>query len=82
MDHFTRKRILTALLLGTLLAGGISGLHERISVEVMLTRWLGLSAEIGEEWMLFNSPDVGDGVECSLGGILRFQMSGGVRFYF
>lgn len=58
------------------------GLHERASVEVMLTRWLGLSAEVGGQWMLFNSPDVGDGIELSLGGILRFQMSGGVRFYF
>lgn len=61
--------------------GGV-GLHERASVEVMLTRWLGLSAEVGGQWMLFNSPDVGDGIELSLGGILRFQMSGGVRFYF
>ena len=61
--------------------GGV-GLHERVSVEVMITRWLGLSAEVGGQWMLFNSPDVGDGVELSLGGILRFQMSGGVRFYF
>lgn len=61
--------------------GGV-GLHERASVEMMLTRWLGLSAEVGGQWMLFNSPDVGDGIELSLGGILRFQMSGGVRFYF
>lgn len=58
------------------------GLHERASVEVMLTRWLGLSAEVGGQLMLFNSPDVGDGLELSIGGILRFQMSGGMRFYF
>lgn len=58
------------------------GLHERASVEVMLTRWLGLSAEVGGQLMLFGSPDVGDGLELSIGGILRFQMSGGIRLYF
>lgn len=48
----------------------------------MITRWLGLSAEIGGQWLLVGVPDVGDGAELNLGGVLTFHAGGGVRFYF
>ena len=55
---------------------------ERASVEFMLTRHIGLSAEVGGQWLIVRSPDVGDGAELTLNGILRFQCSGGIRLYF
>lgn len=61
---------------------GGPGLHERASVEYMITRWLGLSAEIGGQWLLVGAPDVDDGAELNLGGVLTFHAGGGVRFYF
>lgn len=61
--------------------GGV-GLHERTSVEYMLTRWLGLSAEIRGQWLIVGSPDVGDGVELNIGGVLSIQFGGGIRLYF
>lgn len=61
--------------------GGI-GQHERASVEYMLTRWLGLSAGFSGQWLLVSAPDVGDGVELNLGGILTFHVGGGIRLYF
>ena len=61
--------------------GGV-GLHERASVEFMATRWLGLSLGFGGEWILTGAPDVGDGVEFNLVGLLTFHVGGGVRFYF
>lgn len=61
--------------------GGV-GLHERASVEFMATRWLGLSLGFGGEWILTGAPDVGDGVEFNLLGLLTFHAGGGVRLYF
>lgn len=61
--------------------GGV-GIHESVSVEYMLTRHLGLGATFGGQWLLVGSPDVDDGGELSLAGIFRFQIGGGVRFYF
>lgn len=61
---------------------GGPGLHERASVEYMITRWLGVAAEIGGQWLLVGAPDVGDGAELNLGGVLTFHAGGGVRFYF
>ncbi|WP_295963751.1 hypothetical protein [uncultured Alistipes sp.] len=61
---------------------GGAGIHERASVEFMLTRHIGLSAEVGGQWLIVRSPDVGDGAELTLNGILRFQCSGGIRLYF
>lgn len=61
--------------------GGL-GLHEHVSVEYMITRRLGLSAEIGGELILVSAPDVGDGAELNLGGVLTFHAGGGVRLYF
>lgn len=61
---------------------GGPGLHERVSVECIITRWLGLSAEIGGQWLLVGAPDVDDGAELNLGGVLTFHAGGGVRFYF
>ena len=58
------------------------GLHERTSVEFMLTRWLGVSAEIRGQWLIVGSPDVGDGVELNIGGVLSIQFGGGLRVYF
>lgn len=61
---------------------GGAGIHERASVEFMLTRHIGLSAEVGGQWLIVDSPDVGDGAELTLNGILRFQFGGGIRLYF
>lgn len=61
---------------------GGPGLHERVSVECIITRWLGVAAEIGGQWLLVGAPDVGDGAELNLGGVLTFHAGGGVRFYF
>ena len=61
--------------------GGV-GIHESASVEFMLTRHLGLSAGFSGQWLIADSPDVGDGAELNLAGIFRLQFGGGVRFYF
>ena len=61
--------------------GGI-GVHERASVEFMATRWLGLSVGFAGEWVLTGAPDVGDGVELNLGGLVTFRIGGGLRLYF
>ena len=61
--------------------GGV-GIHESASVEFMLTHHLGLSAGVSGQWLIADSPDVGDGMELNLVGIFRFQFGGGLRFYF
>lgn len=48
----------------------------------MLTRYLGLGATIGGQWLIVGSPDVDDGAELNLAGIFQFQIGVGVRFYF
>ena len=61
--------------------GGV-GIHESASVEYMLTRYLGLGVNVGGQWLIVDSPDVDDGGELNLVGIFRFQIGGGIRFYF
>lgn len=62
--------------------GGV-GIHESASVEFMLGRHIGLSAGFSGQWLIVDSPDVDDGGELNLlGGIFRFQLGGGLRFYF
>lgn len=61
--------------------GGV-GIHESASAEFMLTRHLGLSAGVSGQWLIVDSPDVGDGFELNLVGIFRIQLGGGLRFYF
>lgn len=58
------------------------GLHETVAVEYMLTRHLGLGVNAGGQWLLVGTPDVDDGGELNLVGILRFQCGGGLRLYF
>lgn len=61
--------------------GGV-GIHESASAEFMLTRFLGLGVTVGGQWLIVDSPDVDDGAELNLVGIFRFQIGGGIRFYF
>lgn len=60
--------------------GGV-GIHETVAVECMLTRRLGLSAGFSGQWLIVDSPDVDDGAELNLVGILRFRFGGGLRIY-
>nr|WP_278997545.1 hypothetical protein [Alistipes finegoldii] len=61
--------------------GGV-GIHESVSAEFMLTRFLGLGVTVGGQWLIVDSPDVDDGAELNLAGIFRVQLGGGIRFYF
>lgn len=46
--------------------GGV-GIHESVSAEFMLTRFLGLGVTVGGQWLIVDSPDVDDGAELELG---------------
>ena len=50
--------------------GGV-GIHESVSAEFMLTRFLGLGVTVGGQWLIVDSPDVDDGAELNLAGICR-----------
>lgn len=45
--------------------GGV-GIHESVSAEFMLTRFLGLGVTVGGQWLIVDSPDVDDGAELNL----------------
>lgn len=53
--------------------GGV-GIHESVSAEFMLTRFLGLGVTVGGQWLIVDSPDVDDGAELNLAGIFRVQL--------
>ena len=53
--------------------GGV-GIHESVSAEFMLTRFLGLGVTVGGQWLIVDSPDVDDGAELNLAGLFRVQL--------